>query len=153
MNYPDGANVVILDALKRILVVRHNYGTKLWGLPGGKIEPNENSIDTAVRETFEETSLIIRPENMELLAQCTQRRGSCVSLYLSSQFEGNLVSTTSDEILLARFMSFREVVYREAEFGTGYLRMIIMYMRYLHGVDKPVIKRFLYDPIEFSSKF
>ncbi|MHB1316699.1 MAG: NUDIX hydrolase [Minisyncoccota bacterium] len=150
MTYPDGANGIILDPAKMILVVKHNYGTKLFGLPGGEVEPGEEPVDTAVREAREETGLVIQPKNLEHLAECTQRRGSRVSLYRTSHFEGNLVKKPTDEISLAQFMSFEEIICRKEEFGTGYLRMIIMYMRCLHGLDKPVIERPLYDPIELD---
>ena len=33
---------------------------ELWGLPGGRIEPGESIIDTALREIYEETGLQVK---------------------------------------------------------------------------------------------
>lgn len=152
MTYPNGANVIIVDSTGRILVVRHNYGTKLWGLPGGKIEPGEEPADAAIRETLEETHLIIQPEDTELLARCTQRSNSVVNLYRADRFEGSLAGTPTDEISLTQFMSFEEIIRQKEEFGTGYLRMIIMHMRCVHRLDCPVIEALLYEQIEIHTK-
>lgn len=148
MTYPNGANVIVVDSTGSILVVRHNYGTKLWGLPGGKIEPGEEPTDAAIRETLEETHLIIQPEDTELLARCTQRSKSVVNLYRTDRFKGNLAEKPTNEISLTQFMSFEEIIRQKEEFGTGYLRMIIMHMRCVYGLACPVVEALLYEQIE-----
>lgn len=35
-----------------------------WSLPGGAIDPNEQPADAAVRECFEETGLLVEPQDM-----------------------------------------------------------------------------------------
>lgn len=35
-----------------------------WAMPGGAIDPNELPADAAVRECFEETGLLVRPEGV-----------------------------------------------------------------------------------------
>lgn len=52
-----GANTIIFDDQGRILLVKHTYGRKSWHLPGGGAEANESVVETAVRETYEETGL------------------------------------------------------------------------------------------------
>jgi 8-oxo-dGTP pyrophosphatase MutT (NUDIX family) len=39
----------------------HNskYEPKAWGVPAGKIEPNESPLDAAIRELHEETAIVI----------------------------------------------------------------------------------------------
>jgi 8-oxo-dGTP pyrophosphatase MutT (NUDIX family) len=39
-------------------------GTGGWTLPGGAIDPNENPADAAIRECFEETGLLVKPERL-----------------------------------------------------------------------------------------
>lgn len=51
---------IIFDESNRILLAKH-ADTKRWVAPGGSIEPNEKPVDAVVRETFEETGLIIEP--------------------------------------------------------------------------------------------
>lgn len=54
-----GANVAILDALDRVLLIeREDF--RVWGLPGGMVEPGESVARTAVREAREETGLEVR---------------------------------------------------------------------------------------------
>lgn len=49
--------LVIKDGL--ILGVSRGVGNPKFGLPGGKCEPGEYIMDTAKRETFEETGLTV----------------------------------------------------------------------------------------------
>ena len=54
------AAVVLFDDSLRVLLVRQNYGSRLWGIPGGAIEPGESPQEAAVREAREETGLGVR---------------------------------------------------------------------------------------------
>jgi len=47
--------------LKR--AVNSKHFPNLWDFPGGKHEPGETSKESVIRETFEETSFNIKPEN------------------------------------------------------------------------------------------
>ncbi|MEV6525619.1 NUDIX hydrolase [Longispora sp. NPDC051575] len=51
--------VIIRDRTGRVLLVHQNYGLRLFGLPGGKVEPGETMAQAAVREVAEETGLIV----------------------------------------------------------------------------------------------
>ncbi len=56
---------VLLYVGSRVLLVRHTEFAKLptgsYGFPAGGIEPNESSVETAVRELWEETGFITWP--------------------------------------------------------------------------------------------
>lgn len=57
---PFSAGVIMENPAGEILVLqrqndRHEGGT--WGLPGGKVEPHEEPVVAAVRETEEETGI------------------------------------------------------------------------------------------------
>ena len=44
---------LILDVAGRVLLVRQAYGNRLWGLPGGVVDPGETPMDAAIREARE----------------------------------------------------------------------------------------------------
>lgn len=57
-----GVRVFIMDAQKRLLLVKHTVeheNTSFWILPGGGLEEGEYSWDAAVREVKEETNIDI----------------------------------------------------------------------------------------------
>ena len=56
-------SISIFDEQNRLLFGR-DAETGLWTLPGGGIDPNEHPADAAVRECFEETGLLTRPERL-----------------------------------------------------------------------------------------
>jgi 8-oxo-dGTP pyrophosphatase MutT (NUDIX family) len=51
---------LVFDESNRVLLARH-ADTKQWVAPGGSIEPNEKPVDAVIRETLEETGLIVEP--------------------------------------------------------------------------------------------
>jgi ADP-ribose pyrophosphatase YjhB (NUDIX family) len=51
------AGTFVFDTDRRVLLVRHHMG--VWTNPGGMIEPAETPADAAVRETWEETGLLV----------------------------------------------------------------------------------------------
>ena len=53
-------SVAVLDDAGRILMVRA-IDDGLWATPGGMMEPLETPADAAVRETWEETGLLVAP--------------------------------------------------------------------------------------------
>ena len=60
----EGAVVILLDQNDKTLILLRPAEAKWaplkWGYPGGKIEPGEDALDAAVRETKEETALDAR---------------------------------------------------------------------------------------------
>ncbi len=56
-------SISLFDEQGRILLGR-DAETGLWTLPGGAIDPTEHPSDAAIRECFEETGLLVRPERL-----------------------------------------------------------------------------------------
>jgi 8-oxo-dGTP pyrophosphatase MutT (NUDIX family) len=52
------AGSYVFDADGRVLLIRHAEGGR-WTNPGGMVEPFETPADAAVRETWEETGLLV----------------------------------------------------------------------------------------------
>ena len=59
-----GAAAIIFDDDGRVLLVKHSYGPCNWELPGGGSEDNESMSGTAVRETWEETGLVVMVDRL-----------------------------------------------------------------------------------------
>jgi len=53
--------VLVYDEQGRILLVQH-MESKLWGIPGGIVDPHELPADAAVRETWEEAGVFVELE-------------------------------------------------------------------------------------------
>ncbi len=53
------AAAVIFDPDGRLLLIRENYDRRRYSFPGGAVEPHESPEDAAVRETLEETGVIV----------------------------------------------------------------------------------------------
>ncbi|PIT91133.1 hypothetical protein COU17_02125 [Candidatus Kaiserbacteria bacterium CG10_big_fil_rev_8_21_14_0_10_49_17] len=70
---------VLILSLEGLVLVKSRY-KHCWELPGGRIEYGEKPVDAATREVFEETALIIWPENFTEICQ-TVRRGNHIHLF------------------------------------------------------------------------
>jgi 8-oxo-dGTP pyrophosphatase MutT (NUDIX family) len=60
----EGAVMVIINDADEVLLLERpenvRWAPNQWGYPGGKIEPGEDPLTAAVRETKEETTLDVR---------------------------------------------------------------------------------------------
>lgn len=59
------ASAVVLhnDQILTFFAIDPQSGKEYYFLPGGKVEPGESPVETALRETFEETGYQIRIES------------------------------------------------------------------------------------------
>ena len=55
----EGCRVIARDPDKRVLLIRHSYGSGNWMLPGGGIARSETPLAAALRELAEETALTL----------------------------------------------------------------------------------------------
>ena len=57
------ACIVLLNKTGKVLcVTRRNE--HIYGLPGGKVDSGEGVIEGAIRELYEETNLVVKPESL-----------------------------------------------------------------------------------------
>lgn len=55
-----GCSMIAADGQGRVLLVRHSYGTGLWGFPGGGLSRGEEPLAGALREFAEELRCTVR---------------------------------------------------------------------------------------------
>ncbi|WP_342598871.1 NUDIX domain-containing protein [Psychrobacillus sp. FSL H8-0483] len=95
---------IILEQENKILL-QHRTDRDVWGIPGGVMEPGETFLETAVRETFEETGLKV--EQLQLFGLYSGEEGfaeyqngdkvfSVQVIFHSSCFSGELLHRTEE---------------------------------------------------------
>ncbi|MGW3102936.1 NUDIX domain-containing protein [Streptomyces sp. NPDC001100] len=57
-----GGRVVLIQRGERA-----TFGRGMWDLPAGKNEPGEPVTETAVRELYEETGIVVAPESLKVV--------------------------------------------------------------------------------------
>ena len=82
-----GALILVLNNTGHVrLLQRHpsaKFAPRQWGYPGGKIEEGETPLEAAIRETREETTLVVK--NPRYLGQF-----SAVEAYLGEDYTGTV---------------------------------------------------------------
>ncbi len=61
------ATVLLQNDQGQILAVSRGKDTRDWGMPGGWIEPDEDPAQAAARELYEETGIIVKPEDLRAI--------------------------------------------------------------------------------------
>lgn len=54
-----GISVIITNEAGEVMLLRHSYGPKAWGLPGGGMGAGEEPVECAKRELREEVGLVV----------------------------------------------------------------------------------------------
>lgn len=112
----EGVRIIIFDT-GRVLLLRHWYAPWVWTLPGGGIDRGEDAQRAAVRETREETGLIVRSiENAGT--------DENVHLFVCKSFEGTLAIRPNIEIMTRRWFDINNL---PAEISPSHLRHIETY--------------------------
>ena len=110
------AAVVLHDERMRILLCLH-ADKNIWVTPGGLIEPGEQPGDAAIRETFEETGLIIELTGIlgvyggaDLIIDYPNGdRAAYIGTIFRGKVTGGSIRPDGDETLDARWFSRKEL--------------------------------------------
>lgn len=99
----------VIEHQEKFLLIRQNYGSGRWTVPGGGIEAGEAAHDAAVREVKEETGIDIT--DLVLLGthrQVVEYKNDTVDLY-SAKATTNQISIDPAEIKEARWFARNEL--------------------------------------------
>lgn len=92
----EGAAAAILDSGDRLLLVRESYDRRRYGLPGGAVEAGESPLDAVVRETLEETGVVVGIDHVVGVYRLVS--GVTVTLFRCSPEHGEPVLPRTGEI-------------------------------------------------------
>ncbi len=107
--------VIPMDA--GVVMVRRSIqpGYGLWVLPGGFVDPGEVVEEVVVRETQEETCLIVHPLRL-INIYSYKNHHIVIAAYLTKYVSGKLAP--GDETLEARVFGLKEIPWSEIAFST-----------------------------------
>ena len=89
-----GSNAILVEDGKILLLLRGdgaNFKPNHWCPPGGHVEPGETPIQGAVRETREETGLIVKPDDLKPLLQRSKHSFGMIYHFITDKFSGDEV--------------------------------------------------------------
>jgi 8-oxo-dGTP diphosphatase len=89
--------VVVLVFIRqddRILLVRQDYGSGYWSLPGGSMEHGESIDEAAVREVKEETSLDVRI--MRVVGLYAKPKEEAIAITLEAEVTGGTLQADNE---------------------------------------------------------
>ena len=112
---------VICEENRKILMVREfKEGRYVWNQPVGHLNPGESLIETAIRETYEETGLIVNPTSLVgvYLWQVNDKRAALRFCFTAQVVGGELAPRDTGEITLAKWLSRNEIMQAEVDFRT-----------------------------------
>lgn len=104
----NGVNIVLVNSLREYLFVRHNYGDKKLSLPGGGIRKGELSNRAIIRETVEETGLVIVHPRLVADIQLVINWRHKVLLFTVPEWEGE-AKADGVEICEIKFIKSKDI--------------------------------------------
>jgi 8-oxo-dGTP pyrophosphatase MutT (NUDIX family) len=111
---PSVSGIIYGDNGEILLVKQRDGG--VWSTPGGAVEPDEDPIDAVVRETWEETGLLVKPLSLIGVfggpAFVVRYNNGDETQYVMTVLECSVISgqllESSDEVTSCRFVSQAE---------------------------------------------
>lgn len=118
----DGVAAIIRNAEGKVLVGKRkgSHGAGSWGVPGGHLEEGETELQTAERETMEETGLAVRAVKEVACTVDDFGEDKCYRthfVYCEAAGPNPVAEVSSDTTW--RFLSFEPSLFRGSLFSRG----------------------------------
>jgi phosphatase NudJ len=103
--------LVVVRKGDRVLLIQEHHKGEPWYLPGGRVEPGENLVEAALRETLEESGLRVRLEGILKIEHTPQPSGVRVrAIFVASPLDDTPPKSVPDaESLGARWFTMGEL--------------------------------------------
>lgn len=104
--------IVVRDADGRFLVLQERKHGQLWYLPAGRVEPGETFGDAAMRETREETGVLVQVDGIIRIEHTPYDDGTVrcrVLLTAHAVDDSQLIQQPNDDALQARWATLDEI--------------------------------------------
>ena len=120
-----GAQGIVLDQDKKVLLVKHGYRSG-WHLPGGGVEKNETTNSALEREIFEEAGIILKtPAKLHgIFTNFDAFPGDHIAVYIINDWEQPSIPKPNYEIIEQRFFAYPELPSEIAEGAKNRLKEV-----------------------------
>ena len=122
----------------RIVLIRRGIepGKGWWAQPGGFLEVDETVHEAAIRETWEETGLLVRPG--EIIGLYTRLEASVVTIAFEARIVGGAATPTPEATEVVEFAP-EEVPWSEIAFKTTTIALRDWFERRHPEIEVPAI--------------
>ena len=106
-------NIVIINEDKKILLQKRSMNKVVnpgkWGLTGGKVDAGEDTLTTAVRETYEEIGVKLNKEEVKFLCKYIDGKGLFIIYYVEKNINIEDCKIQTEEVDELRYFSIDEL--------------------------------------------
>ncbi len=108
------SDVILLDGTKVLLVKRGEEPDKgWWDIPGGYLDWDQTLEESSARELLEETSLVVKPEDLELLQVYSnpenKAQNQVIDIYYVARIFSGEVHIDGEEIVAAQWFDLKNL--------------------------------------------
>ena len=105
--------VIIINKDKKILLQKRSMNKVAnpgqWGLTGGKVDAGEDTLTTAIRETYEEIGIKLNKEELKLLCKYNTRKAVFIIYYIKKDINIEDCKMQTKEVDELRYFSIDEL--------------------------------------------
>ena len=105
--------VIIINKDKKILLQKRSMNKVVnpgqWGLTGGKVDAGEDTLTTAIRETYEEIGIKLNKEELKLLCKYNTRKAVFIIYYIKKDINIEDCKMQTKEVDELRYFSIDEL--------------------------------------------